>query len=182
MTLQAVHWAWLGALLLGLLLLAGIVIAFRRRDRLEGTLRRISWARLEDVLVPDEVDGEIHLDLALLTPQGILLLEVRRGAGTLFWGDQLDYWTLLDGRRRSQIRNPLASMRAKRHAVHALAPRVPVTGRILLLGPVSFSGEAPPGVLNLEGLAAEFPARGRDPAPAELREAWDAFAAQARRV
>jgi hypothetical protein len=132
------------------------------------------------VVIPDEVDGEIHIDLALLTPEGILLLEVRRGAGTLFWGDQLDYWTLLDGRRRTQIRNPLASMRAKRHAVHALAPRVPVSGRILVLGPVSFSGGAPPGVVTLAALVEEFPARGREPAPAELREAWDAFAAQAR--
>jgi hypothetical protein len=134
------------------------------------------------VVIPDDVDGEIHLDLALLTPRGILVLEIRRAAGTLFWGEQLERWTVLDGARRKVIDNPLPGMRARRHAVHALAPRVPVDGRVLFIGPVQISGDNPPGVVLQSELLAEFPARGRTPPPDALREAWDALRAASRPI
>jgi hypothetical protein len=179
--LPAAGWL-LGAVALGVLAVAAVVAFRRRRRGLDYLLRRISWQQLRDVVIPDEVDGEIHLDLALLTPRGILVLEVRRAAGTLFWGPQLDRWTVLDGARRQLLDNPLPGMRARRHAVHAITPRVPVDGRVLLLGPVEISGERPPGVVLQEDLVTEFPARGKQPPPTLLREAWDALAAAARPI
>lgn len=180
--------SWLGAngywvlpLALAVLVVVGLLAWWaRRRDALDRLLRKIAWARLVDVIVPDDVDGEIHLDLVLLTPKGILVLEVRRGAGTLFWGEQLDFWTLLDGKRREQLRNPLPGLRARRHAVHALAPRVPVNGRVLLLGPVTISGASPPGVVTPEELASEFARPARGPVPPELAEAWAELSSRAR--
>jgi hypothetical protein len=170
-----------GAALLAVLLAGAALWAwYRKRDRLDLMLRRIAWHRLTDVLIPDDVDGEIHLDLALLTTKGILVLEVRRASGTLFWGDQLEHWTLLDGRRRGQIRNPLPGLLAKRHAVHALAPRVPVSGRVLLLGAVTISGATPPGVVTAEELLAEFPPHRRQPVPEALQDAWTELSARAR--
>lgn len=179
--LPAAGWL-LGAVALGAMVVAAAVAYRRRRRGLEYLLRRISWQQLRDVVIPDEVDGEIHLDLALLTPRGILVLEVRHAAGTLFWGPQLDRWTVLDGARRQLLDNPLPGMRARRHAVHAITPRVPVDGRVLLLGPVEISGERPPGVVLQEDLVTEFPARGKQPPPTVLREAWDALAAAARPI
>jgi len=173
---------WLiGAAAAGSLLIIGVLIVWlRRRKSLESLLRRIAWERLADVVIPDDVDGEIHLDLALLTPRGILVLDVRYVAGTLFWGDQLESWTVLDGARRTVLQNPLPGLRARRHAVSALAPGVPVDGRILLVGAIQIAGERPPGVLVLEDLVTEYPARGRQPRPAVLREAWTALKSAAR--
>jgi hypothetical protein len=173
--------AGLGAVA-AVLLAVGLVAYLRRRQGLEYLLRKIAWQQLTDVVIPDDVDGEIHLDLALLTPRGILVLEIRRAAGTLFWGEQLERWTVLDGARRKVIDNPLPGMRARRHAVHALAPRVPVDGRVLFVGPVQISGDNPPGVVLQSELLAEFPARGRTRPPDALREAWDALRAAARPV
>jgi len=179
--LPAAGWL-LGAVALVVLAVA-VAVAYRRRRRgLDYLLRRISWQQLRDVVIPDEVDGEIHLDLALLMLWGILVLEVRRATGTLFWGPQLDRWTVLDGARRQLLDNPLPGMRARRHAVHAITPRVPVDGRVLLLGPVEISGERPPGVVLQEDLVTEFPARGKQPPPSLLREAWDALVAAARPI
>jgi len=144
----------------------------RRRRSLRYLLRKIAWQQLGDVIIPDDVDGEVHLDLALLTPRGILVLEVRHLAGTLFWGDQLEQWTVLDGARRTVLKNPLPGLRARRHAVHALAPHVPVDGRVLLVGRIEIAGEVPPGVVKLEDLVAEIPACGRQPPPASFSEAW----------
>lgn len=176
---------WLvGAAAVAGLGLAAAWIAWRKKRRrsLDYLLGRIGWERLEDVVIPDDLDGEIHLDLALLTPRGILVLEVRHLQGTLFWGDQLESWTVLDGARRTVLRNPLPGMRARRHAVHALVPRVPVDGRVLMFGPVEIPGEAPPGVLLAEDLVTAFPARGRQGPGPELRAAWDALKAACRPV
>lgn len=165
------------ALALGVLL--GVVLVRRRRG-LDGLLRRIAWARLEDVVIPDAVDGEIHLDLVLLTPRGILVLDVRRVHGTLFWGERLERWTVLDGARRKSLANPMPGLRARRHAVHAIAPRVPVDGRVLLVGQPRFSGAAPPGVILVEDLAVDYPARDRTAPPPPLAEAWAALKSAAR--
>jgi hypothetical protein len=175
---------WLiGAAAAGVLLVVVVLTLWlRRRRSLESLLRRIAWERLADVVIPDDVEGEIHLDLALLTPRGILVLDVRYVAGTLFWGDQLESWTVLDGARRTVLPNPLPGLRARRHAVSALAPGVPVDGRILLVGDIRIAGETPPGVVVPEDLVTEYPARGRQPRPASLGEAWAALKMAARPV
>ncbi|HUG99289.1 MAG TPA: nuclease-related domain-containing protein [Gammaproteobacteria bacterium] len=176
-------WLIAAAVLVGALaLVAGSVALARRRRSIGYLLRRIAWEQLEDVIIPDDVDGEIHLDRALLTPRGILVLEVRHVSGTLFWGDQLEQWTVLDGARRVVLQNPLPGMRARRHAVHALAPTVPVDGRVLLVGGVTIAGETPPGVVTPEDLVAEIPARDRKPPPARLSEAWQALKKASRPV
>lgn len=183
--MNAVPTPWLSgglAVAAALLLVVGLVVFLRRRQSLEALLGRIAWAQLKDVVIPDDVDGEIHLDLALLTTRGILVLEVRRAAGTLFWGEQLERWTVLDGARRKVIENPLPGLQARRHAVHALAPRVPVDGRVLLVGPVRISGDNPPGVLLPAELLAEFPVRGKTPPPDTLREAWATLRAASRPI
>lgn len=175
--------AWLLGIAVALAVVAagwGTAWFLRCRKELDYQLRKIAWARLVDVVIPDEFDGEIHLDLALLTPRGILVLEVRHAAGTLFWGEQLDSWTLLDGVRRKVMPNPLPGLQARRDAVHALAPRVPVDGLVLLVGPVTVSGRTPPGVVLMEDLLAAFPAAGKGKPPPELAEAWAGLAERAR--
>lgn len=164
-----------------LLALAAALLARHRRQRLARLLRKIAWEQLRDVVVPDEVDGEIHVDLALLTQHGILVLEVRRAAGTLFWGEQLDRWTVLDGVRRKVIDNPMPGLRARRHAVHALVPTVPVAGRVLLVGPVEIAGGRPPGVLLQDDLLAEFPPCAGRPPP-QLAGAWATLKAAGRAI
>jgi hypothetical protein len=180
--MNAIPVGWLlGAAFAGVIALGVALLFLRRRRRTFDALRRkIAWAQLADVVIPDDVEGEIHLDLALLTLRGILVLEVRHLSGTLFWGDQLAHWTVLDGARRTVFDNPLPGLQARRHAVHALAPRVPVDGRILLVGDVQISGETPPGVMLLDDIVTEFPARGRARPSPELKEAWQALKAAAR--
>jgi hypothetical protein len=174
---------WLigGAAFAGGALLALLAnISLRRRRSLRHKLRRIAWEQLADVVIPDDLDGEIHLDLALLTPLGILVLEVRHLSGTLFWGEQLDSWTVLDGKRRKVIPNPLPGIQARRHAVQALAPAAPVDAVLLLVGPVEIAGDIPPGVVRPEDLVTGIPARGKKPPPPDLREAWTVLKRSAR--
>lgn len=119
-------------------------------------LRRISKERLADVVIPDGVDGEIHLDHLLLTPKGLLVLELRNASGALFAGERLDEWRVMDGRRRFTFRNPLPPLEARVRSVDLLAAGVPVIGRVAIVGEVSFAGGRPDHVTTIAELACEF--------------------------
>lgn len=167
-----------GGLLAGI---AGVLLWRRRRPRLATTVRRIAWSRLADVVIPDDVDGEIHLDLLLLTPAGLVVLDVRRVAGRVYWGERLENWTAMDGPRRALLPNPLPGLAARRHAVRALAPGIAVEAFVLLVGDVSYVGDPPPEALTVDDLATRFPARGKGRPPPELANAWAALRKVARR-
>jgi hypothetical protein len=118
--------------------------------------RRIASQRLDDVLIDDGLDGEIHLEHVLLTPRGILVVDLRNVDGALFGSERMDQWTVLDGKRRYTFGNPLEPLFARINAVRNLTGDVPVTGRVVLSGRVEFAGGAIERVCELRELEEEF--------------------------
>lgn len=165
------------------LILAGLLVwllvrTWRRIHRSPRmVLRRICRARISDVLLPDEVDGEIHVEHLLLTDSGILVLEFRNASGALFGGERMDDWSVIDGQRRFTFRNPLPALESRVQSVQALAGDAPVTGRVAVIGEVQFAGGRPDGVLGLADLDAEFSLprgkRGGEKIPEVIARAWD---------
>ena len=131
--------------------------------------------------IPDDVDEQIHVDLLLMSPAGLVVLDVRRIEGTVFAGENLDGWTALHGRGRTVVANPLPGLRARLHALRALVPDIPVKGYVLVLGEASFSGPAPERVVTPVQLESVLPARTGAPSEA-LKAAWEAVEAAARRL
>lgn len=150
-------------------------LALRRWRRFRAgprqVFKRISAAQLADVLIPDGLDGEIHLEHLLLTPRGILVLDLRNATGAVFGGEQMDDWTVLSAHRRYTFRNPMGALVARVQAVRRLAGQVPVTGRVVIVGDVEFPGGRIPGTVTLEDLEDEFGAAEGD----QARQATDAF-------
>ena len=132
---------------------------------------RISSERLVDVLIPDGLDGEIHLDHLLLTRRGIVVLDLRNASGAVFGGEQMDDWTVLAAERRYTFRNPLDALNARVQAVRRLAGQVPVAGRVVFVGKVEFPGGKVPGAVTLEELESEFAEAGED----QARQTTEAF-------
>ncbi len=147
-----------GAGLVGLIALVWLVVRSWRRYQStpKQVLRRISTDRLVDVLIPDGLDGEIHLDHLLLTPRGIVVVELRNASGAVFAGAQMDDWTVLSAQRRYTFRNPLEALNARVQAVRRLAGQVPVAGRIVFVGDVEFRGGKVPAIVTLAELESEF--------------------------
>ncbi len=176
--------AWIGAVAGGVALVLAVVLVVvvrRRRRSLAGILARVSKRRLADFMLPDDVDGEIHVDFLLMTDGGLLVLDVRRMDGTVFAAEQLDSWTALHRQGRTVVKNPLPGLRARVHAVRALAGTVPVTGYVLLLGDARFSGPVPARVITPGQLEAGLPSAGPVP-EAALARAWAAVGDAARRL
>ena len=176
--------SWLPAVAGGLVIVLAVVVALllrRRRRSLAWLLNRQSKKRLADFMLPDDVDGEIHVDFLLMTAGGLVVLDVRRMHGTVFAAPELEGWTALHRKGRTVVKNPLPGLRARIHAVRALAGEVPVNGYVLILGEARFSGPVPERVITPAQLEAGLPQG--DPVPEEaLHRAWEAVGSAARHL
>lgn len=129
--------------------------------RLRKVFKNIASEHRTGLVIPDGMDGEIQLQHILLTPTGILVVDLKQANGPVFAGEKLETWSVMEGKQRYKFKNPLASLRARTAAVRALAKDVPVHGRVVFTGEADFVGGRPEQVLTLEELADEFSQPGR---------------------
>jgi Nuclease-related domain len=140
-------------LLLGWLILR---VVRGRRGGLRQALEEISFDRIDGLVIPNADEGEILIDYLLLTSQGLLVLEVKNVRGTVFGGDKLQDWTVINEERRYTFSNPQPSLYDRIAAVRQIVRDVPVAGRILFLDGAEFTKGTPSMVVNLVELVSEF--------------------------
>ena len=77
----------LGIAVIALLALVSWLWVLRRRGasqrRLEQALKLVSMRNMSDFVIPDGMGGQIHIDRLLLTPRGLLVLDVKRIKGVI---------------------------------------------------------------------------------------------------
>lgn len=130
---------------------------------------------LVDVLVPDGMGGNFHVDFLLLTSLGILVVDLRDVRGNIFGGDQMTEWTVMDGALRSTFTNPQSGLYDRVAAVKAVAGDVPVEGRIVFTRSGKFPKGLPKWTLMIDSLRSEFPSVERmalSNTPERFDEAW----------
>jgi hypothetical protein len=157
-----------------LLLTLAVVIWWKRRHRssLAEALAAIALDRIENVLVPDGMGGEIHIEHLLLTAAGILVIDIRRYEGTVFASDLMDPWTVMGPGGRSAFANPLNSLYDRIAAVRQLSRDLEVTGFVVFPEQADFSKGRPDSVR----LPADLTETYALPADDEVRQLRDAFA------
>lgn len=155
-------------LVVALVLLAIAVLArawYRRggltRWQIRRTLNAIAHERLDDVVIPDGLDGEVQLQHLLLTARGLLVLDVKDVQGAIFAGDNMQNWTVMNGAHRFTIPNPQEATRRRVVAVEHLADGVPVIGRIAFTPNGEFAKGVPEDVTMLNALREEFAGAGQ---------------------
>lgn len=129
----------------------------RARQRLVNAVTSTSFEHLRDVLVPDGNGASFHIDFLLLTPRGILVVDLRDVVGNVFGGDQMTDWTVMNGASRTTFPNPQAALYDRVAAVKTLAGEVPVEGRVVFTRSARFPKGLPKWTLLLDSLRAEFP-------------------------
>jgi hypothetical protein len=156
--------------------LTGLVMLWRwdRRRRMRNArnaaVTRCGFDALKDVLVPDGQGGSLHIDFLLLTPRGIIVIDLRDIAGNIFGGDQMTEWTVMHRAQRITFTNPQPALYDRIAAVRALC-ELPVEGRVVFSSRGQFPKGLPRHTLMLDSLAAEFPSSDRQ-AMASLLERW----------
>ncbi|HEU4623325.1 MAG TPA: nuclease-related domain-containing protein [Steroidobacteraceae bacterium] len=131
---------------------------------------------LVDVLVPDGMGGNFHVDFLLLTSLGILVIDLRDVHGNIFGGDQMSEWTVMNGATRTTFTNPQSGLYDRIAAVKAVAGEVPVEGRVVFTRNGKFPKGLPKWTLMLDSLRSEFPPVERFSSTVErFEEAWQAL-------
>lgn len=129
----------------------------RRRRLMAAQITAVAVDHLRDVLVPDGNGGVLHVDWLLLTPRGILLLDLREVRGNVFGSDQMTEWTVMRGAIRTTFANPQGALYDRLAAVRAIVGTVPVDGRIVFARTAAFPKGVPRLALGIDALATEFP-------------------------
>lgn len=161
-TLEQVDPRFWAALMAAIGLAAIVYWAYWRLRRLAerrtilAALRDASYEVMHDVLIPDGMDGRLHLDFLLLTQRGILVLDLREVPGMIFGGDQMNDWAVMTRRRRYSFANPQGPLLDRVAAVRQYAGDTPVEGRVLFTARARFPKGRPKSVLMLDSLKLEY--------------------------
>ena len=122
----------LGAVIL--LLVVWLIYRQRNRgNRLQRVLDEISYDRIDDILIPNGDDGEIHIDHLLLTSRGLLIVDIKDVTGTVFGSDKMEKWTVISATNRFTFSNPQPALYDRIAAVRHIVRQVPVAGRLVFL-------------------------------------------------
>jgi len=141
------------------------------RRRMERALQTVSVEMLEDVLIPDGMGGQIHLERLLLTGQGLVVLDLKDVPGAVFASDRMDDWTVIHTERRYSFPNPQGPLFDRVAAVRQLARDIPVAGHVLFSDRADLSKGHPRTVLQPADLLARY----QKPSKADLAPVMDAF-------
>ena len=145
-------------LIVGVVALLGYKRYRARRERLgrEARIAGVSVDYLRDIALPDASGTEVHVDYLLLTPRGLLLLDVRDIAGNVFGSDSMTEWTVMAAGRRFTFANPQAALYDRIAAVRGWAGSIPVEGRVVFSRAATFPKGLPRMTLREESLEADF--------------------------
>lgn len=149
----------IAALVVAILAVGAAAIVWRRRSRdpvfrLDKACREL----LQDFLIPDGNEGEIHIEFAGLTSRGIVLIDTRQDTGHVFGSSGMQEWTVIDGKQRYTFANPLGGLLDRIAAVRGISPNVPVTGYVAFPERANFSKGRPEHAVHFESLIAELEA------------------------
>ena len=156
----------------GLSVLLFVLVWRRRRPEIARVLRGVAIESEYDVLVPNGMGGQIHIEHLLLTAHGVLIVDVKGYEGTIFGSDRMDEWTVMTRNRRFTFPNPQDTLYDRVAAIRRLVRDIPVTGLVLFSSGADFSKGRPKEVI----LAHEFVEQYRKPDRAELERLKEAFA------
>ncbi len=168
------YWMPAAAVTAGLLLIVvGIVLWRRRRGpEIAHALNSVAIERLQNVLLPDGMGGQIQVEHLILTGQGLLVIDAKSFAGTIFAGERMAEWTVIGKTGRFTFPNPLGTLYDRVAALRQLVRDIPVEGFVLFGGTADFSKGRPRDVLS----AAELIERYQRPDKVELEQLVVAFA------
>jgi hypothetical protein len=159
----------------GVLLAALAAWMLWRRNRgpeLARAIEAVSIDRLQNVLLPDGMGGHIQVEHLLLTGQGLLVIDAKSFAGTIFASERMAEWTVIGKQGRFTFPNPLGTLYDRVAALRQLVRDVPVAGFVLFAGSADFTKGRPRDVLS----AAELVERYQRPNEADLEPLLVAFA------
>jgi hypothetical protein len=156
-----ISWPWyVGALVL--LLVLAVVPELIRRYRHDADERRIQKVFKDanatfrkDVAFPDGMEGYVFVDYLVLTPNGVVVMDMQDYNGFIFGAANIDHWTQMVRRRGYKFENPLHQNSWRVQVIKSLVKEAPVIGRVLFSSASQFPKGLPEGVSHVSTLSTD---------------------------
>ena len=156
-----------------LVLVLVVWLRYRRRSQAR-RLRKAGADMLSDILVPNGDGGEIHIEHVLLSPRGVILIDIKDVAGNVFGSDSMQDWTVISAKRRFTFSNPQQPLYDRLAAIRRIVTGVPVEAYVAFTPGAEFSKGRPANVALLDVLLDELIAEMREETlPDDYRVQWD---------
>lgn len=137
-----------GMFILALILLWAL-LRIRTTKNVESMMRSASREMLTNFLIPDGSGGQILIEYALLSPRGVVVVDVKDVNGHVFGSDAMHDWTVISEKRRYTFSNPQHALYDRMAAIKRLLPDVPVTGFVAFTEHADFTKGQPSNVAEL---------------------------------
>ncbi len=89
----------------------------RHERQIHRMLESLGVKYLHDIILPDGIEGYTYIDYLLLTPNGIVVLDINFSEGHIFGGESVDQWTQVVNNKTYKFNNPLYNNQIKCQAV-----------------------------------------------------------------
>ena len=113
--------AGIAALVVLVAVLVWLLLRRKKGPEIKQALEAVAIARLQHVLVPDGMGGHIQVEHLLLTGQGLVVIDAKSFAGTIFASERMEEWTVIGKQGRFTFPNPLPTLYDRVAALRQLA-------------------------------------------------------------
>lgn len=163
-------------------IVVGLVIAVLLYRKLRSYYSKSNYARLinkiskhslRNVIVPDAVEGASLIDWVILTPEGILILNIMNYRGMIFASENIHQWTQVVARRSYTFENPLQQLDIDVVTIKTLAPGINVKGYVVFDYDSHFPKGRPKNVTTIGEIKQSIKALQEKEVSEELLAAWN---------
>jgi hypothetical protein len=153
----------------------------RHERHVDEVIRSLALPFIKDIVLPDGVDGLVFMDYVLLTPKGVVALDIHHQEGVLFGGDAVDQWSQVVRNRTYKFPNPLYDHETRIQALKWNAKELncddlEVSGWVVFSNAGNFPKGIPKGVRMIDDVAKELGGpEGGKVIPERLQSFWHAL-------
>jgi hypothetical protein len=149
-----------------------------RRDaeqrRVAKIIKALNISALKNVAFPDGMEGYVFVDYLLLTPVGIVVLDLQDYNGFIFGGPNIDQWTQMVRQRGYKFENPLHQNAWRLQIIRSFIKDAPLIGKVVFSSVSQFPKGIPEGVSHVSTLNEDLAELvDNKETPESVRKAWD---------
>ena len=165
-------------------ILVPIMVRRYRRDaeqrRVAKIIKALNIPALKNVAFPDGIESYVFVDYLLLTPSGIVVLDLQDYNGFIFGGPNIDQWTQMVRQRGYKFENPLHQNAWRVQIIRSFVEDAPLLGKVVFSSVSQFPKGIPEGVLHVSTLSQDLAQliNNRE-MPEIVRKAWDKLSTHA---
>ena len=165
-------------------ILVPIMLRRYRRDaeqrRVAKIIKALNIPALKHVAFPDGIESYVFIDYLLLTPSGIVVLDLQDYNGFIFGGPNIDQWTQMVRQRGYKFENPLHQNAWRVQIIRSFVEDAPLLGKVVFSSVSQFPKGIPEGVLHVSTLSQDLAQLiNNKEMPEIVRKAWDKLSTHA---